>query len=202
MAAEAHISDVADLATAALAICRPGGQIYETAASPVFEESLKTFDGVMQFSVDSDDLRADVAALGAFVLAFEAAVVAVEYVDQGYDFDDPDRSAIYEIAAENLVDFEVLYIGQGSIVSRIKVVARNIDPRTKEGRRKLLLVVTVATSVLALIITPVPLVIAGGLTSLNELIPERVEQHGPVSLASADVAPLAGRAIEIAAEAA
>lgn len=202
MTVEAHTRDVADLATAALAMYRPGEPIYDVSSSNAFDESLSAFDGVMRISVDSDDLRTDVAAFGTFILAVEAAAVAVEYVDRGYNFGDLDYGTIYELATQNFVDFEVLYIGQGSIVGRIRVVLRNLDPRTKEGRRKIILVATVATSVLALIVTPIPLIITGALGSLNELIPERVAQQQPLALVSTDVAPLAGHIIEIGAEAA
>jgi hypothetical protein len=199
---EAHTRDVANLAASALALYRPGEPIYEACASEAFEESFYSFDGVMRIAVDSDDLRTDVAALGAFVLACEAAVVAVEYVDRGYGVADYDYGAINELATGTFVDFEVLYLGSGSIIGRIKVVLRNLDPTTKEGRRKIVAVATLATSILALIVTPVPLVIVGALGSLNELIPERIAQLPALTLVSTDVEPLEGHTIEVGDEAA
>jgi hypothetical protein len=202
VALEAHTRDVANLAAAAVALYRPGEPIYDMCTSEAFDKSMSKFDGVMRISVDSDDLRSDLAAFQAFVLAFEAAAVAVEYVDRGLDLGTPDYGAIYEMATQNFVEFEVLYLGSGSIIGRIRVVLRNLDPTTKEGRRKIVAVATVGTSVLALVVTPVPLVIVGALGSLNELIPERVSKQPPLALVSTDVAPLAGHSIEVGSEAA
>lgn len=190
------------LAQAALSLYRPGEPIYEACADESFDESFGPFDGLMRIAVDSDDLRTDNAALETFVLAFEAAAVAVEYVDRGHNLEDYDQKVLDELVAQTFVDFEVIYLGSGSIVGRIKVILRNLDLRTKDGRRKIVAVATMATSIVAIVATPLPLVIVGALCALNELIPERVAQLPPLTLMSTDVVPLTGHTVQIGDEAA
>ena len=172
MATEIHTADVLDLASFALNFYRPGEPIFDWIESGDADSALPDFDGVMGIHLDSTDLRADSAALELFVLAFEAATIAVEYVDQGFNSYAPDRDSLFQLERQQFVEFEVLYLGTGSMSGRIKVILRYLDPRTKSGRNKILAVAVVATSIVALMGIGAPLILAGALYAINELIPQ------------------------------
>jgi len=197
MASEIHNADVAYFADFALNFYRPGTPLFEWCASSAAERILPEFDGVMRINVDSRDLRVDAAALDFFMLSFEAAAVVVEFTDQDPEVDGVGRYSIVQMANLETIEFEVLFLRSGSLISRIKVTLPYFDPRTKSGRKKIALVAVVAASIMSLAGIGVVLTVVGALAAINELIPQGATNIQPLRPQSVDLTPLDGQAMSV-----
>jgi len=197
MGSEIHNADVADLADFALNFYRPGTPLFDWCASSAAELVLPEFDGVMRINVDSRDLRVDIAALDFFMLSFEAAAVVVEFADQGPEVDGLGRYSIVQLANRETIEFEVLFLRSGSLISRIKVTLPYFDPRTKGGRKKIALIAVVAASIMSLAGIGVVLTVVGALAAINELIPQGATNIQAPRSKSVDLAPLDGQAMSV-----
>jgi hypothetical protein len=95
------------------------------------------------------------------------------------------------------IEFEVLFLRSGSLISRIKVTLPYFDPRTKSGRKKIALVAVVAASIMSLAGIGVVLTVVGALAAINELIPQGATNIQPLRPQSVDLTPLDGQAMSV-----
>jgi hypothetical protein len=114
-------------------------------------------------------LRPALAALEALQLAVDAASVAVQYTDSDAagSISAPTTGLLGEFAAAwlPLYELEIIDLDRGSLRARLR-----LNPRSPEGRRRLVAVGTLASLALFPILGPIPGMVVAGVGALNELV--------------------------------
>jgi hypothetical protein len=183
-AVDDQIDDIAYLATRLLAVYGtdgPDGILQLTDLDP---------DSGSHVAVIVDIDTESAAGAGAFLtllkLCVDAAAVAVEYVDRTGHISGGgvDEALLRELARSDLVGLELVYLREGSLVGRLRIVLK-----TPKTRRVSLAVCTLAGTLLAVVLPPVGAVVgivAAGGALVNEIVT-------PDEMPSSDVPPTVDR---------
>lgn len=130
-------------------------------AAPPAEHSTEV---VIEVYLREDELRAAIAFQQALQLSVDAAATIVESSVRGIE---PGRDLVETVVGERFVELIIIDLGSGSFFGRFK-----IDPRTKDGRTRILAIagVTVAGLTLASVLPPAAPLIIGGIGSLATIL--------------------------------
>ena len=138
--------------------------------SPAISDILASpgsMSAVIELELTTSDVHRAVAVLEALLLSFETAAVVTEYIARGGRTYDIDETVLANLASSELVNITLLDLHSGSIWARF-----SIDPRTQNGRKRLLTLVSVGLGISALLLPPlvIPATVVGIVGGLNDVV--------------------------------
>lgn len=121
----------------------------------------------IQLHYDTDDGAALVAALDLVHLSFEVAAIVVEHAALPEDPTAEPADQVRLLAARDLVRLRLVGVESGSIRLRFSV-----DPRTRNGRKRLLALAAIGTALASIIAPPLTIAatVAGVAVALNDVV--------------------------------